>query len=245
MSQHPPLSERARKQLLQVSTATLTTQLFKRGFRNLFVQGVRLLNAKAPRMVGPAFTLRHIPAREDIDVLQAFEGRSHPQRVAVETVPPGHVLVMDCRGDARAASAGGILVTRMMKRGAAGVVTDGGLRDSTDIAELDFPVYCGGPSAPTNLTRHHAVDINLPIACGEIPVYPGDIMVGDGEGVVCIPRAIAEDVAAAAWDMHVYEEFVVSEVQRGHELWGLYPAEADAKARFEAWKAAGKAPKFD
>jgi regulator of RNase E activity RraA len=240
-----PLAERARKQLLQVSTATLTTQLFKRGFRNLFVQGVRLLNPKAPRMVGPAFTLRHIPAREDLDVMTAFEGRSHPQRVAVETVPTGHVLVMDCRRDTRTASAGGILITRMMVRGAAGVVTDGGLRDSMEIAELDFPVYCAGPSAPTNLTRHHAVDINVPIACGEIPVYPGDIMVGDGEGVVCVPRNLAEDVAAAAWDMHCYEEFVIGEVQRGHQLWGLYPAEAEARARFEAWKAAGKAPTLD
>jgi regulator of RNase E activity RraA len=239
-----PLSARAKQQLSVVSVATLTTQLFKRGLKNQYVQNVALLNRKAPRMVGPAYTLRHIPAREDLDVLGAFEGRSHPQRVAIEQVPQGWVLVMDCRGDTRAASAGAILLTRAMTRGCAGVVTDGGLRDSHEIATLDFPVYCGGPSAPTNLTRHHAVDIGLPIACGEIAVFPGDIMVGDEEGVICIPHAIAEDVANLAWDMHCYEEFVIEEVRGGRGLWGLYPVEAEAKARFEAWKASGKAPKL-
>ena len=235
-----PLSERARKQLLQVSTATLTTNLFKRGFHNLYVQGIRLLNAKAPRLVGPAFTLRHIPAREDLDVMTAFEGRSHPQRVAIETVPQGHVLVMDCRGDASVASAGSILVTRMMIRGAAGVVSDGGLRDSPEIAKLPFPTYCQGGSAPTNLIKHHAVDLNVPIGCGGVPVFPGDILVGDGEGVVVIPANIAEEVAMDAAEQDLFETFVSEKVREGQSIFGLYPPDAASKQAFEAWRAKRK-----
>ena len=182
-----PLSEAARQKLLGVSTATLTTLLFKRGLRNTFVQGARPLNPDAPQMVGPAYTLRYIPAREDLDVIEVFQDRTHPQRAAVEAIPPGSVLVMDCRQDASVASAGSILITRMMVRGAAGVVSDGGLRDSPEIAKLPFPTYCQGGSAPTNLIKHHAVDLNVPIGCGGVPVFPGDICVGDGEGVVIIP----------------------------------------------------------
>jgi len=179
-----PLSEQARAKLAGVSTATLTTQLFKRGLRNTFVQGARPLNPNTPQMVGPAYTLRYIPAREDIDTIDVFQDRTHPQRAAVEAIPPGSVLVMDCRQDATVASAGSILVTRMMVRGAAGVVSDGGLRDSPEIAKLPFPAYCQGGSAPTNLIKHHAADLNVPIGCGGVPVFPGDICVGDGEGVV-------------------------------------------------------------
>ena len=142
--------------LRQISTATLTSQLMARGLRNTFMQNVHRLTMGGPAMVGEAFTLRYIPSREDIDVSSVFENPEHPQRKAVETVPPGHVLVIDCRQDKRAAGAGSILVTRMMVRGAAGVVTDGGLRDSPIIEQLDFPVYCAGRAAPTNLTRHHA-----------------------------------------------------------------------------------------
>ena len=185
----------------KVSTATLTTVLFKRGLRNTYIQGVGPLNPDAPPMVGEAYTLRYIPAREDLDTIDVFKDPSHPQRKAVEDIPPGQVLVMDCRGDASVASAGSILITRMMNRGAAGVVSDGGLRDSMEIAQLPFPAYCRGPSAPTNLIKHHAVDINVPIGCGGVPVFPGDIIVGDGEGVVVIPAEIAE-----AWRRKPFEQ---------------------------------------
>ncbi len=181
-----------------MSTATLTTVLFKRGFRNTFIQGIHRLNPAAPAMVGPAYTMRYIPAREDLDHLGVFEGRSHPQRRGIEECPPGHVFVIDSRRNPAAASAGGILVTRLWKRGAAGIVTDGGFRDSPQIAAMPFPAYHAAPAAPTNLIRHHAVDLDVPIACGEVAVYPGDILVGDGEGVVVIPRHIAEEVAEEA-----------------------------------------------
>lgn len=155
-----------RQRLSRVSTATLTTVLFKKGLNNTFLQNVWPVSAKATSMVGIAYTLRYIPAREDLDSIDAFNDRSHPQRVAVEQCPPGHVLVMDSRGDASAASAGNLLLTRLMRRGVAGVVTDGGFRDSPEIAGMDIPAYHQRPSAPTNLIRHHAVDIGLPIACG-------------------------------------------------------------------------------
>jgi len=172
-SEKRSLSDKSREKLTAVSTATLTTVLFKRGFRNTFIQGIHRLNPGGPAMVGPAYTLRYIPAREDLDHLGVFEGRSHPQRKGVEECPPGHVFVIDSRRNASAASAGGILVTRLWKRGVAGIVTDGGLRDSPQIARMPFPAYHAAAAAPTNLIKHHAVDLDVPIACGEVPVYPG------------------------------------------------------------------------
>jgi regulator of RNase E activity RraA len=223
--------------LATVSTATLCTALYKRGFRNQFIQDVRPLNPEAGPMVGEAFTLRYIPAREDLDPLSVFLDPNHPQRHAIEACPPGSVLVIDSRKDARAASAGSILVRRLMARGAAGVVTDGGLRDSPEIAKLDFPAYHNRPSAPTNLTLHHAMDINVPIGCGDVPVWPGDVLVGDGDGVVVIPAHLVEEIAAEARDMTVYEDFVTEEVAAGRSIIGLYPLTSpQAKQDFQAWK---------
>jgi regulator of RNase E activity RraA len=220
-----------------VSTATLCTALFKRGLRNQFIQDVRPLNPALPNMVGEAFTLRYIPAREDLNPITVFQDRAHPQRKAVEECPPGAVFVIDSRKDARAASAGSILVTRLMKRGVAGVVTDGGFRDSPEIARLAIPAYHHRPSAPTNLTLHQALDINVPIGCGDVPVWPGDVVVGDGEGVIVIPAGIADEVAAEAVEMTAFEDFVTEKVNEGCSILGLYPA-TDAKSRdeFAAWR---------
>jgi len=232
------LSDKARELLKSVSTATLTTVLFKRGFRNVFVQGVFLLNRDAPRMVGAAYTLRYIPAREDLDQLGAFEGRGHPQREAIEACPPGQVLVMDARRDASAATGGDILMTRLMVRGVAGVVTDGGLRDTPTIEKLPWPAYCAARSAPLNLVRHHAVDAQVPIGCGGVPVYPGDVVVGDAEGVVVIPAKIAEEVATEAEAQTQFEDWVEAKVKQGRPIFGLYPPSPETKAEFEAWKKA-------
>jgi regulator of RNase E activity RraA len=231
-----PISEETRERLARASTATLTTLLFKRGLRNAFIQGVRPLNPKAPPLVGPAFTLRYIPAREDLDHMGVFEDYDHPQRRAIETCPPGAVLVVDCRRNTRVASAGNILITRLMVRGCAGFVSDGGLRDSTEIAAMDFPAYCAGPSAPTNLIQHHALDLNNPIGCGEVPVYPGDVVVGDGEGVVVIPRHLADEVAADAAEQERLEAFILEEIRGGKALRGVYPPDADTRARYQTWR---------
>jgi regulator of RNase E activity RraA len=158
------LTDHTRNLLTRVSTATIATALYKRGFRQQFVQNVLPLSSLNKSMVGEAFTLRYMPAREDLNGLEVFRNPEHPQRKAVETCPPGAVLVMDSRADPRAASAGAILVSRLMKRGVAGVVTDGGFRDSSEISALPFPAFHSRPSAPTNLTLHQAIDINVPIA---------------------------------------------------------------------------------
>jgi regulator of RNase E activity RraA len=231
-----PISDETKTLLSRISTATLTSQLLGRGLRNTFMQNVYRLTTGGPSMVGEAFTLRYIPSREDLDVMSVFENREHPQRKAVETIPKGHVLVMDCRQDKRAASAGSILITRMMVRGAAGVVTDGGLRDTPAIEQLDFPVYCAARSAPTNLTRHHAMDINVPIGCGEVAVFPGDIIVGDREGVVVIPRHLADEVSKDGYRQMLFEEFVTERVKGGQSIFGLYPPDQVMVAEFEEWK---------
>ena len=231
------LSDAARNKLKTVSTATVATALFKRGFRIQMIQDVHPLGLSQPVLVGEAFTLRYMPAREDLNTIEVFRDRSHPQRKAVEDCPPGAVLVMDSRKDARAASAGAILVTRLMKRGVAGVVTDGGFRDSAEIAALDFPVYHHRPSAPTNLTLHHAIDINVPIACGDAPVFPGDVILGDKDGVIVIPAHLADEIATEAVEMTAYEDFVTERVQAGQATRGLYPATDPANLEaFKAWR---------
>jgi regulator of RNase E activity RraA len=236
------MNPKTQEQLMGVSTATLCTALFKRGLRNQFIQDVRPvggLRMGRPNMVGPAYTLRYIPAREDLNPIGVFLDRAHPQRKAVEECPPGAVFVIDSRKDARAASAGSILVTRLMKRGVAGVVTDGGFRDSPEIAALPFPSYHQRPSAPTNLTVHQALDINVPIGCGDAPVWPGDIVVGDGEGVVVIPWAIADEVAAEAVEMTAFEDFVTEKVNEGRSILGLYPpTDEQSRLDFAAWRVA-------
>jgi regulator of RNase E activity RraA len=233
------LSDATRAKLRSVSTATLTTALFKRGLRNLFVLDVRPLNPDAGPMVGEAYTLRYIPAREDLNPIGVFRDRAHPQRRAVEECPPGAVLVIDSRRNARAASAGAILVARLMKRGVAGVVTDGGFRDSPEIARLAIPAYHHRPAAPTNLTVHQAIDIDVPIGCGDAPVFPGDVIVGDAEGVVVVPAHLAGEIADEAVEMTAFEDFVAEEVMKGRSILGLYPATDEQTTRdFAAWRVA-------
>ena len=235
------MKDTTRAKLLSVSVATLTTALFKRGFRNQFIQDVHPLNPDAGNMVGEAFTLRHMPAREDLNPITVFKDRAHPQRKAVEECPPGAVLVIDSRKDARAASAGSILVARLMKRGVAGVVTDGGFRDSQEIARLAIPAYHHRPASPTNLTIHQAIDIDVPIGCGDAPVFPGDVVVGDGEGVVVLPAHLADELADEAVEMTAFEDFVTEEVMKGRSILGLYPATDErTSSEFAAWRDAHK-----
>jgi regulator of RNase E activity RraA len=231
------LKPETRDKLMKISVATLATALFKRGFRNQTIQDVRPVRAKGLNMVGPAYTLRYIPAREDLNQLEVFRNPEHPQRKAVEACPPGAVLVMDSRKDPRAASAGDILVTRLQVRGVAGVVTDGGFRDAMKIAELDMPAYHNRPSSPTNLTCHQALDLNVPIGCGDVPVFPGDILVGDDESVIVIPAHLADEVAEEAKEMTAYEDFVSEQVKAGATIVGLYPATQEENLeKFAAWR---------
>ncbi|MBM3605065.1 MAG: ribonuclease activity regulator RraA [Alphaproteobacteria bacterium] len=231
------LSDATREKLKKVSTASVATALYKRGLRNQFVQGVVPVERKQVTMVGQAFTLRYIPAREDRNPLTVFRNRDHKQRVAVETCPEGHVLVMDARKDARAATAGSILITRLALRGAAGVVSDGGVRDAAGIAMLDMPAYFARPSAPTNLTLHEAIEINVPISCGDAPVFPGDVMLGDGDGVMVIPAHLADEIAEECTGMESYEDFVLEQVQAGAGIIGLYPGtDEDNLTKYAEWR---------
>jgi regulator of RNase E activity RraA len=221
-----------REKLATVSTATISTALFKRGFRNQLIQDVAALDPSKPTMVGEAFTLRYIPAREDLNPITVFQDRSHPQRKAVEECPPCAVFVIDSRKDPRAASAGSILVSRLMKRGVAG------FRDAAEIAGLAIPSFHKRPSAPTNLTCHQALDINVPIGCGDAPVWPGDVIVGDTDGVIVIPAHLADEIAEEAVEMTAFEDFVTEMVlEEGRSILGLYPpTDEQSKVDFEAWR---------
>lgn len=233
------LTQDLKEQLAAVSVATVTTTLFKRGFRQQFIQGVLPVgNGQNKRkLMGPAYTLRYIPAREDLNTLDAFRNREHPQRKAIEECPAGYVMVIDSRNDARAASAGGILVSRLQQRGVAGVVSDGGFRDSAEIAQLAMPAYHRRPAPPTNLTLHHAIDINVPIGCGDAPVFPGDIVFGDDEGVVVLPAHVAAECIEEAFEMTVFEDFVMERVQAGSSILGLYPPTDPATLEdFKQWR---------
>ena len=229
------------EQLKRVSTATLTTQLFKRGFRNVFMQGVAPIGPSVNgNLVGPAFTLRNIPAREDLDRLEVFADPEYPQRKGIETIPPGYVLVQDCRGEKSVASIGSILATRLKVRGAAGMVSDGPIRDSGVITAMGFPVFCAGASAPLNLVKHHSIDMNVPIGCGGVAVFPDDIIVGDVDGVVVIPRHLAVEVAAYAAEQEQLEDFITKLIQEGSPLRGTYPPDDATKAAYEEWKQKAK-----
>jgi regulator of RNase E activity RraA len=219
------------RKLHEVSTASLTSELLKLGFRNTFMAGVRPLRP-GKRMVGYAFTLRYIPAREDLDFQVEYDNWTNPQRVAVETIGPDQVLVIDARGETGAASLGHILCTRLMMRGAGGLVTDGALRDYPAIAGLDFPSYARGAHGTTSSVLHHPADFGLPIGCGGVMVQPGDVMVGDAEGVVVIPVNVAEEVAGRCYERDRLEAWLQRRVAGGASIRGTYPPDEETLAEY-------------
>lgn len=219
--------------LHQVSTATLTTQLLKRGFQNTFLQLLPLRPTQ--RMVGYAFTLRYVPIREDLVDTQ-YDNNVNIQRLAVEAIGEDEVLVIDARGETRAASFGHILATRIKNRGAAGLVTDGALRDTPGFKQLELPSYCKAPHATTSFVLHHPLEMNVPIGCGGVLVMPGDVLVGDGEGVVAIPAKHAEGVAHDAFEQEQREIFFTQKVAAGSSIQGIYPPDEATLAEFEAWR---------
>jgi regulator of RNase E activity RraA len=219
----------------RISTATLTSQLLKRGFANSFMQGVLPLRP-AMRLAGQAFTLRYIPAREDLDPPGETNNRTSKQRLAVEAVGPGDVLVIDARGDVRAATLGDILAARIKQRGAAGIVTDGAFRDTPSIRTLDLATYAQGQNPYVSTRIHHPQDINVPIGCGGVAVVPGDLIVGDGEGVVVVPRAIAEEVVQAAFEQDEREKFIMTRILQGSSILGVYPPDEHTLREYEEWR---------
>ena len=227
------LSSEAFKKLHHISTATLTTQLINRGFQNTFLTLTPLSPQK--RMVGYAFTLRYVPMREDMADTQ-YNNDVNVQRVAVEATQEGDVLVIDAREDIRAASFGHILGTRLKAKGIAGLVSDGALRDTPGFKELGLPTYIKAAHATTSFVIHHPLEMNVPIGCAGVLVMPGDIIVGDGEGVVAIPADVAESVAHDGYEQELREEFFASKVAKGASIKGVYPPNEETLAEFAIWR---------
>jgi regulator of RNase E activity RraA len=219
-----PLASETLERLRRVATATLTTQLFKLGLRNTFLTGVKPVSPEL-RMVGEALTLRFVPAREDLAVFDNITKPDYPQRAAIESCRPGQVLVVDGRGVESAAM-----------RGAAGCVVDGCVRDFASIRTLELPVYARGAASPPHPARHLAVDWNVPIGCCGVLVMPGDILVGDADGVVCIPRHLAEEVARTGADLDDLEAFVLEKIKAGAPVPGTYPPDDKTRAEYEMWR---------
>ncbi len=227
MSSESPLSEKDREKLLQVSVATITTCLYRAGIRAACPHGIRPVAPNLPRMIGPAYTLRFIPMREDAGGV----GNIHQR--AFEECPPGHVLVMDARGETRACSCGDLLIGRLKARGCAGIVTDGGFRDTPDVALLQFPAYQRQAAPAPSFGFLRAVEINVPIGCADVAVYPGDIVVGDAEGIAVIPAAMVSRIAQEAHELTRYDTFAAEEIARGRSIVGLYPPTEASRAEFQ------------
>src|SRR5512144_2876381 len=215
--------------LAHVTTATLTTVLLKKGLRNVWMRGTRALNPGQPRIVGPAFTLRFVPAREDL-ATPASWSKPVSTRAAIEAMPPGCIAVVDAMGVTDAGIFGDILCARMAKRGVAALVTDGVVRDLAGVRATGLPVWCRGAAAPPSVAGLTFVDWGEPVGCGGVAVFPDDVVVADDDGAVLIPAALVAEVVADAAEQERLEAWIMAEVERGAALPGLYPPNAENKA---------------
>jgi len=194
------------------------------------------------RLVGQAFTLRYIPMREDLEPTGEFDNLTNKQRLAVESVGPGDVLVIDARGDTRAGVLGSILAARLRARGAAGIVTDGAFRDTPEICDLGIPAYARAQNANLSISVHHPAEIGVPIGCGGVAVLPGDVIVGDGEGVIVVPRSIADEVARVANEQEQLEAFIFRMIAAGSSIRSVYPPDQATIAEYEAYRRKAQEP---
>jgi regulator of RNase E activity RraA len=217
-----------------VSTATITTVLLKKGLRNVWVRGTRPIRAGQPRLIGQAFTLRFVPAREDLATPDSWSSPIST-RAAIEAMPEGCITVVDAMGVTDAGIFGDILCARMAKKGVAGLVTDGVVRDLAGVLGTGLPVWCQGAAAPASVTGLTFVNWQEPIGCGGVAVFPDDVIMVDDDGAVVIPQKLVADVAAVAADQERMEDWIMTQVNDGAPLPGLYPPNAENKARYEAW----------
>lgn len=232
--------EEVRERLARAGSATVANMLLRRGLRNTVMSGVRPLAADQAPLVGPAYTLRFIPAREDIDTLANYASDGNLHRRAIEECPPGAVLVIDAFGCTAAASMGDMMAERLKHRGVSGVVTDGGYRDSAAIRETGLPCFQRDNAPKATPIALHPVALDVPVGCGGVAVYPGDVLVGDADGVAVIPGDLVEAVAAESADAVAYEAFVAVELRNGRGLFGLFPGTAESLLEYRAWVAAGR-----
>ena len=224
--------------LSQVTTATLTTILLKKGLRNVWLRGTRPLRPGQPRLVGRAFTLRFVPAREDLATPESWSSPIST-RAAIEDMPAGCIAVVDSMGVTDAGIFGDILCARMAKRGVAALVTDGVVRDVAGVLGTGLPVWCSGAAAPPSVAGLTFVDWQRPVACGGVAVFPGEVVVVDDDGAVLIPAALLEDMLLLAPEQERLESWIMGEVDKGAALPGLYPPNAENRARYEATKKIG------
>ena len=227
-----PLSSAVIKTLAAVSTATITTLLLKKGLRNVWMRGTKPLAPGTPRLVGRAFTLRFVPAREDLATPESWASPKST-RAAIEAMPKGVIAVVDAMGVTDAGIFGDILCARMKQRGVAGLVTDGVVRDRAGVLSTKLPVWCQGAAAPPSVASLTFVNWQEPIACGGVAVFPDDVVVVDDDGAVLIPAALLDAVVEAAPEQERMEEWIMGEVDKGSALPGLYPMNAETKARYE------------
>jgi len=230
-----PLDQNVVATLAKITTATITTLLLKKGLRNVWMRGTRPLNPGQPRLVGPAFTLRFVPAREDLATPESWS-KPISTRAAIEAMPEGCITVVDAMGITDAGIFGDILCARMKKRGVAALVTDGVLRDVAGVKATGLPVWCQGAAAPPSVAGLTFVNWGEPIGCGGVAVFPDDVVVVDDDGAVLIPQALVADIVSAAPEQERLESWIMGEVEKGASLPGLYPPNAENKARYEASK---------
>jgi len=229
-----PLDPELVRVLSGVTTATLTTVLLKKGLRNVWMRGAKPLQADQPRLVARAFTLRFVPAREDL-ATPASWGAPISTRAAIEAMPAGCIAVVDAMGVTDAGIFGDILCSRMKMRGVAGLVTDGVIRDLAGVLGTGLPVWCQGTAAPASVAGLTFVGWQEPIGCGGVAVFPNDIVVVDADGAVLIPAALLDEVIRAAVEQERLEGWIMSQVAAGVPLPGLYPPNEETKARYETW----------
>src|ERR1700744_6473705 len=221
--------------LSNISTATLTTVLLKKGLRNVWLRGTKPLRPGQPRLVGPAFTLRFVPAREDLATPESWSSPIST-RTAIEAMPEGCIAVVDAMGVKDAGIFGDILCARMVKRKGTALITDGVVRDVEGVLGTGLPVWCDGYAAPPSVAGLTFVGWGEPIGCGGVAVFPDDIVVADQDGAVLIPQALVEHVLAEGEEQERMEAWIVNEVNNGAQLHGLYPMNAETKVRYAATK---------
>lgn len=235
-----PLATEIRERLMHVGTANVANALLKRGFRNVYLLGIQPLSPDQAQLVGPAYTLRFMPAREDLDTMANYGRSDNKHRRAIEECPPGAVLVIDAMGATRSAAMGDMMAARLQVRGVAGVVTDGGYRDAPAIHGIGLPCYQQRSAPPATPIAMHPVELNGPVGCAGVAVYPGDVIVGDGEGVVAIPRVLADEISREALDAAQYEAFAARHIARGRSIFGLFPATPESREEYEQWVSSGR-----
>ncbi len=225
-----------RERLLEAAVPTVVSLLWRKGYRNTFMFGPKPLNPSAVKFAGPAFTVRTIPVREDLVEAQNAGTRPNLQARSVADIEPGQVLAVAMDGETRTAFMGDIMTTHLLVKGVAGIVLDGGVSDAAAIAQIPLPLFCTGNAATPVTSHRFVIDLNVPVGIAGVPVLPGDVLMGDGNGVVAIPAHLVEEIAEAAAERELMETFIVGKVREGRPLVGTYPPDAATQAEYEAWR---------